>query len=195
MKNLFHAGKFLIIDMASTIFFLAVFSLTKNVVLSVALGMALGICEIVWERSHGKRIETMQWLSLFLVLATGAATFLTRDPRFILIKPSIIYVIVGAVMLKPGWMNRYLPELAMRIVPDIAVKFGFVWSALMFSTAIINLYVAFHYSLGQWAAFMSAWALGSKLALFLIQYATMRLIGVRRVRSGQVKLEDAMQAA
>jgi intracellular septation protein A len=193
MKNLFHAGKFLLIDMASTIFFLAVFTLTKNVVLSVALGMALGIAEIVWERSHGKRIETMQWLSLFLVLAAGAATFFTRDPRFILIKPSIIYLIVATVMLKPGWMNRYLPERAMQIVPDVGVKFGFVWSALMVFTAILNIYVAFHYSLAAWAAFMSAWALGSKLTLFLIQYATMRLIGGYRVRTGQVVLEEGAQ--
>jgi intracellular septation protein len=195
MKSLFHAGKFLAIDMASTIFFLILFSLTKNVVLSVALGMALGIAEIAWERARGRRIDTMQWLSLFLVLATGAATFLTKDPRFILIKPSVIYVIVAIVMLKPGWMNRYLPERAMQIVPDIGVKFGFVWSALMFFTAILNIVVALKFSLGTWAAFMSAWAIGSKLTLFLIQYATMRLIGGYRVRTGQVRLEDAAQPA
>ncbi len=195
MKSLFHAAKFLIIDMASTIFFLVLFSLTRNVVLSVALGMALGVAEIAWERSHRKRIDAMQWLSLFLVLATGAATFLTKDPRFILIKPSVIYVIVAVVMLKPGWMNRYLPEDAMKYVPDIGVVFGFVWSGLMFFTAILNLVVALKFSLGQWAAFMSAWAIGSKLTLFLIQYATMRFIAVRRVRAGMRAGEEAVQAA
>jgi intracellular septation protein A len=52
----------------------------------------------------------MELLSLFLVIAAGTATLLTNDPRFVLFKPSVIYVIVGVVMLKPGWMNRYLPD-------------------------------------------------------------------------------------
>ncbi len=185
MKSLFHSAKFLLIDMASTVFFVVLFSLTKNVLLSVALGVALGVAEMAWERSRGRPIDAMQWLSLFLVVATGAATFFTKDPRFILIKPSIIYVIVAIVMLKPGWMNRYLPEQAIQIVPDIGVAFGFVWSGLMFLTAIINVVVAIKFSLATWATFMSAWAIGSKLSLFLIQYATMRFIAIRRVREGR----------
>jgi intracellular septation protein A len=47
----------------------------------------------------------MEWLSLFLVLASGTATLLTDNPRFVQFKPSAIYVIVGVVMLKPGWMK------------------------------------------------------------------------------------------
>lgn len=195
MKELLHSAKYLAEDMASMILFLVVLMVSHQVTWAVAAGMVLGGAQIAWHLARREKIDAMTWLSVSLVICSGTATLLTHDPRFVMIKPSVISAIVGIFMCKPGWMNRYLPELAMRIVPDIAVKFGFVWSALMFSTAIINLYVAFHYSLGQWAAFMSAWALGSKLALFLIQYATMRLIGVRRVRSGQVKLEDAMQAA
>ena len=183
MRGLFHAGKFLIVDMASTIFFLVVFSLTKNVILSVALGMALGIVEIAWERWRGRPIDTMQWMSLFLVLASGAATLITHNPKFILFKPSAIYIIVAIVMLRPGWMNRYLPEQAIELVPDIGVIYGFVWSGLMVVTAILNVVVALRFTLAQWAAIMSAWAIGSKVALFLIQYASMRFIGGRRWRA------------
>jgi hypothetical protein len=35
-------------------------------------------------------------------------------------------------MLKCGWLNRYQPAIAMELVPDIVVIFGFVWSGLMF---------------------------------------------------------------
>lgn len=31
------------------------------------------------------------------------------------------------MMLKRGWTNRYLPPIALEVVPDIAVVFGFVW--------------------------------------------------------------------
>ena len=68
----------------------------------------------------------------------GSATLITNDPRFVMIKPSLIYVIVGIVMLKPGWINRYLPPIAMELVPDIAFILGYVWAGLMLFSAGLN---------------------------------------------------------
>ena len=68
MKNLLAAGKLLLLDLASTFFFLILYSLTKNITLSVIFGMALGVAQIGWEFARKKPIDTMQWLSLFLVL-------------------------------------------------------------------------------------------------------------------------------
>lgn len=183
MKSLLHAGRFLVQDMASTIFFLVLFMLTKNVALSVAMGMALGVGQIAWQFALKKPIDTMQWMSLVLVIGSGAATLLTHDPRFVMAKPTLIYVVVGIVMLKPGWMVRYLPPIAMEVVPDIGALFGYVWAGLMFFSAGLNLLLVFSVSVRDWATFMSAWGLGSKLGLFLVQYATMRIIGVRRRRA------------
>jgi intracellular septation protein len=186
MKNLFHAGRFLLLDMASTLFFLVLYLSTDSILLSVTLGVALGIAQIGWQFARKKPIETMEWLSLFLVVSSGGATVITNDPRFVLIKPSLIYVIVAVVMLKPGWMNRYLPPVAMEIVPDVAFIFGFVWSGLMFFSAALNAIVALNFSVMAWASIISIYAIISKLILFLTQYATMRYIGVRRRRAQMI---------
>jgi intracellular septation protein len=183
VKNLLKAGKFLLLDMASTLFFLLLYLLTKNIPLSVALGIALGVAQIGWEFTRKKPIDTMQWMSLFLVVGSGAATLVTGDPRFVMVKPSLIYIVIGVVMLKPGWMNRYLPPVAMEVVPDLAFVFGFIWSGLMFFSAALNVLVVLNFSLAAWASFMSAYGIVSKFGLFLIQYATMRYIGVRRRRA------------
>jgi intracellular septation protein A len=183
MKNLFQAAKLLLLDMASTFFFLVLYLATKNIPLSVILGIALGVGQIGWEYARKKPIDTMQWMSLFLIVGSGAATLLTNDPRFVMVKPSLIYIVVGIVMLKRGWMNRYLPPVAMEVVPDIAVVFGFVWAGLMFATAALNIVVALNFSVVAWSAFMSVFAIVSKAGLFLIQYAVMRTIGVRRRRA------------
>jgi intracellular septation protein A len=186
MKYLVQSGKLLLLDLASTFLFLVVYLLTKNVTLAVVLGMALGVGQIGWQFARKKPIDTMQWMSLFLVLGAGSATLLTDDPRFVMMKPTVIYTIVGIVMLKPGWMNRYLPSVAIEIVPDIAVIFGFVWAGLMFFSAGLNLIVAFNFNVATWAAFMSIYGIVSKLALFLIGFATMRMIGMRRRRAQMV---------
>ncbi len=186
MKTLFEAGKLLLLDMASTFFFLVLYLLTKNIPLSVALGVALGAAQIGWEFVRKKPIDTMQWMSLFLVVGSGTVTLITGDPRIVMLKPSLIYIVVGIVMLKPGWMNRYLPPIAMQVVPDIAIIFGFVWAALMFAAAAVNVVVALNLSVATWSEFMLVFGFVSKAGLFLIQYATMRSIGVRRRRAQMV---------
>lgn len=58
MKNLLAAGKLLLLDLASTFFFLILYSLTKNITLSVIFGMALGVAQIGWEFARKKPIDT-----------------------------------------------------------------------------------------------------------------------------------------
>ena len=183
MRDLFAAAKLLLLDMASTVFFLVVFLLSKNIPLAVALGVALGVAQIGWEFVRKRPIDTMQWMSLFLVVGAGTATLITNDPRFVMVKPSLIYLVIGVVMLKPGWMNRYLPPVAKELVPDLAFIFGFIWSGLMFFSAALNVIVALNFSVVTWASFMSVYGIVSKLGLFLIQYAVMRYVGIRRRRA------------
>jgi len=183
MKNLFQASKILLLDMASTLLFLAVYVLTDNLFLAVGLGMALGIGQIAWQLAHKQPVETLQWLSLVIIFASGTATFLTDDPLFIMLKPSIVYVVVGLVMLKRGWMTRYLPPIAQATVPDLAVTFGYVWAGLMFLSAVLNIVLALTLDVTSWAAVKSVWAIGSKVGLFGIQYAIMKSTGIRRTRA------------
>src|SRR4051812_13684090 len=87
-------------------------------------------------------------------------------------------------MLKRGWMNRYMSPIALQTAGDLATGFGYVWSALMFASAGLNLYlVTSNLNPTTWAAFISIYGIASKLTLFGIQYATMRLIGGRRMRA------------
>ena len=180
MRNLLHAAKLLLLDLASTIVFLIAYLVSTNIPLSIALGMALGIAQISVQFARKKPIATMEWLSLFLVLASGTAALITRDPRFVMFKPSVIYMIVGVVMLRPGWINRYLPPLANAVVPDVAIIVGFLWAGLMFASAAANVFVALNYSIVTWAWFMPVFGIVSKIVLFLISFGMMRMIGRRR---------------
>ena len=183
MRNLFQASKILLLDLASTLLFLGVYAITRDLFLAVGLGMALGLGQIGWQLARKQRVEALQWLSLVIIFASGTATFLTDDPLFIMLKPSIIYVIVGLVMLKRGWMTRYLPPIAQATVPDLAITFGYVWAGLMFFSAVLNIVLALTLDVTSWAAVKSIWAIASKVGLFGIQYAVMKSTGVRRARA------------
>ena len=179
MKNLLQAGRVLAMDLASTILFLLVYLATDDLFLAVGLGMVLGVAQIGWQYVRRQPIGSLQLLSVVLILASGTATFFTRDPTFVMLKPSAIYCVVGAVMLKRGWMSRYLPERAAPVA-DVATAFGYAWAGLMFASAALNIALALSLDPKAWAAVMSAWGLASKIGLFLIQYAWMNAVGRRR---------------
>ena len=187
MRNLLSAARVLLLDLASTILFLLVYLATDNLFLAVGLGMALGVAQILWQLQRKQPIGTLQWLSVVLVVASGTATMLTHNPTFVMLKPSFIYCIVGAVMLKRGWMNRYLPARAAPVA-DVATTFGYVWAGLMFASAGLNIALALSLDPKTWAALMSAWGLFSKIGLFLIQYGTMVAIGRRRAAAAGVAI-------
>ena len=192
MKDLLKAAKLLLLDLASTVFFIVLLLLTRNTILSVALGTALGLIQIAIQFVRRKPIDVMEWLSLFLIIAAGAATLLTDDPRFVLFKPSVIYVIVGIVMLKPGWMTRYLPEIARAVASDVAVIVGFVWAGLMFLSAAVNASVALAASVQTWAVVMPIFGIVSKVIVFLFGFTAIRLTAVRRIRAMPALQREAL---
>ena len=180
MRELLHSAKYLAEDLASIILFAVVLTLTHQVMLAVGLGMTLGVGQIVWRLAGKAPIDAMQWLSLVLVVASGVASFVTNDPRFVMLKPTVIHAVIGAFMLKPGWMTRYLPPVAQELVPDIALAFGYVWSGLMFATGALNVALALTLDPTAWAQVMAAFSVASLIVLFLVQFGVMRLIGQRR---------------
>lgn len=180
MKLLWNSGKFLAYDMVASLFFIGLYALTKNLAVSVAVGIAVGVIQIGYDIVRKRPIEAMQWLSLALVIIGGVSALIAHDMRIILAKPSVVYVIVGVTMMKKGWMNRYLPAEARQWVPDLGERWGYAWAGLMFLSAALNLVLAFSLSFLQWGAVMTAWAMASKIGLFAVQFTTMRWIGRRR---------------
>ena len=195
MKDFLNAARLLLLDLASTLFFLVVYLLTHNTILAVGLGIALGLAQIGIQFIRRRPIHVMEWLSLVLIIAAGIATLLTHDPRFVLIKPSVIYAIVGGVMCKPGWLNRYLPDIARTVVPDVATIVGFAWAGLMFVSAAVDAFVALTCSLETWALTMPIYGIVSKVVVFVAGFAAIRLTAQRRIRAMPAPERDALLVA
>jgi intracellular septation protein len=183
MKNLLFAIRPLALDLISTLVFVALSALTGNVILATVVAIAAGAARVAWQLSRGEHVNAMQWLSLGLVLVTGGATLLTHNPRFMMAKPSVIYVLVGVAMLERGWMLPYLPPAAREhLHGDVMIGWGYVWAVLMFFTAVLNAVVALSASLAVWSAFIAIFPAASKIALFALQYLAVRAQAIRNAR-------------
>ena len=121
-------------------------------------------------------------MSLALVVVLGGATILFHSPRFIMLKPSIIHLSIGAVMLRRGWMRRYLPPIAQQYLGHTVIDTaGYAWAALLASIALANVFIALECSLATWAWFISFGAFGAKAVAFGLQYVIFRAVITRRI--------------
>src|SRR5215472_83747 len=185
MKNLAYSIRPLALDMLSTLFFAGVFAISKSVILATAIGMAIGVAQVGWLLVRRRKIAALQWASVGLVIVMGSAAILTNDPRFVMVKPTIIYVVVAASMLQPGWLIRYTPPDGLIYLPRrLMVGAGYAWAGLMALTAGLNMYFAFFTSPAAWAAFLALFPMASKLTAFAIHYTVFRAIARRNAQAG-----------
>ena len=172
----------LLSDFLSAILFLVVYTVSGSLFAAAGIAVVAGLAQLFRLKLRRRRIEPMQWMSLGLVVVLGGATMLTQSPRFMMIKPTIVHFAVATVMLRRGWMLRYLPEIALRNVPEpTIVAAGYAWAALLAALGLANLFIALRFDFTTWAWFISVGSVGAKLAAFALQYGVFRAIVRQRI--------------
>jgi intracellular septation protein len=170
-------------DFLSTIVFLVIYLTTDNVILATAVALAGAIGQVIWSRIKGQTLGYMTWASLGLVIVLGSATLLTHDPRFVLAKPAIGHIAIGLIMLKRGWMLRYMPPIVSETIPEYVTFAGYAWAALCFALAAGTIGVAMTGDMKLWTFYVTVVLVGAKLAAFAIQYVAFRLLVGSRLRA------------
>jgi intracellular septation protein A len=169
-------------DFLSAILFLVVYVVSGSVRVAAGIAVAAGLAHLAWLKFTGRQIEPMQWTSLGLVVVLGGAAILTQNPRFVMVKPSVVHFAVAAAMLRRGWMMRYITPIARQNVSEATmVAAGYAWAALMAALGLTNLVIALYFDLAIWAWFVSVGAVGAKVAAVALQYAVFRTIVRRRL--------------
>ena len=170
-------------DFLSTIVFLAIYLATDNVILATAVAIVGAIGQVIWSRIKGQTLGYMTWASLGLVIVLGGATLLTHDPRFVLAKPAIGHAAIGLIMLKRGWMLRYMPPIVSQTIPEYVIYAGYAWAALCFALAAGTVGVAMTGDMKLWAFYVTVVLIGAKVVAFAVQYVAFRLLVGSRLRA------------
>jgi len=194
VKDLAFAARPLLADFLSTLVFVVLMLLHVDVRFAIAAAVVAGAGQVVFLKLRHRPVAALQWLSLGLVLVSGAASLLTHDPRFVMAKPSVVYLLVAWAMLQRGWMLRYTPPAARDHVADLMIGFGYAWAGLMALSAAANLLVATLFA-AHWTAFIAIFPLGSKIGLFIVQFAVVRTIARRRIIAARAPLATDLAEA
>lgn len=181
MKTLLYALGPMLFDSLGIIVFAILLVAGAGIVPATVAGTAVAVAVVGYELARGRKVAALQWISLASVLLTAAATLFTGDPRFVMAKPTIVYLIFGSVMLRRGWLNRYILPEQLALVGDVMDRFGMIWAALMFASAGLNLVVAIFFT-GWWPLFIGIFPLASKFCLFAAHIAVVHVITQTRLR-------------
>lgn len=114
-----------------------------GIIAGTAAFMAAILVAVVISKWKMGKISPMLWLSAVLVMGFGALTIYFNDPRFIQIKPTIIYVgfavILGVGLLRGKAMLKYLLQAAYEGLSDEGwLKLSRNWAIFFVAMAVLN---------------------------------------------------------
>lgn len=165
--------KFLI-DFFPIILFFAAFK-TWGIYEATAVAIAATVVQIAWLRYKTGKVETMQWVSLGLIVVFGGATLIAQDEDFIKWKPTVLYALMGGALLFGQWVlkKNFIRSLlgSQMQLPDHAWNvLGISWALFFIFMGIINIWVAYQFDTDTWVNFKMFGGLGLML-LFIVAQA------------------------
>lgn len=137
--------------------FVAAYKL-QDIYVATAVLMAATVVQTGIIYAIDRRLQTLQKVTLLLVLVFGVLTLVLHDERFIKWKPTVLYasmaIVLGAALW--GWKKNFLQMLlgSQLSLPDaVWSRLTVVWIGYFLFMAGINAYVAAFYSTEDWVNF------------------------------------------
>lgn len=165
MKQLFEFFPILLFFIAFKLYDIYV----ATAVVIVATVLQVGY---TWFRYH--KVETMQWITLGLIVVMGGATILLHDEQFIKWKLSIIEWLFGIAFIgsqfigKKPFVERMMSKSL--TLPDFVWRrLNLMWGCFFIIVGFINVYVMFHYTTDQWVTFKTFGVPGLMVLFIVLQ--------------------------
>jgi intracellular septation protein len=146
-----------LIDFFPIALFVAAYKL-HDIYTATAVLMAATVLQTGIIYGIDRKLQTLQKVTLVLVLVFGVLTLVLQDERFIKWKPTVLYasmaIVLGAALW--GWKKNFLQILlGSQLTLPTAVwgRLTVIWVVYFLFMAAINGYVAAYYSTEDWVNF------------------------------------------
>lgn len=147
----------LFFDFFPIILFFISFKLS-NLYTATAIAISASIIQVLIYRIKYKRFETLQLISLLIILVLGGATLLFHNPWFIKWKPTGLYwlsalVFLGSSLFTYKPVIQRMMEGNIQVPAPIWIRLNYAWVLFFLAMGALNLYVAYYYSTDTWVNF------------------------------------------
>jgi intracellular septation protein len=128
------------------------------VMLATLVVIAATLTQVAVLKLLRRKVDTMLWVSLVLVVVLGGLTIWFHNKTFIKWKPSLLYWTMGvALWLAPLLTGKNLLRLLLgeqlQLPARIWHRLNFAWIAFFGALGLLNLWVAYTFSDDAWVTF------------------------------------------
>jgi len=146
-----------------------------DIFVATAVAIAATFVQVGWLVARRKKVPTMLWASLVIIVVFGGLTLYLRDKTFILWKPTVLYwlfatVLAGGALLGRNLIRAFLSE-QMTLPEPVWRRLNWSWVGFFTFMGALNLYVAYNYSEKIWASFKFFGGIGLMVAFVIAQSA------------------------
>ncbi|UOP01910.1 septation protein A [Kingella potus] len=158
-------------DLIAVILFFLTYIITKNIVTATSVAIAAGLVQAAFLWWKYRKLETMQWVSLLLIVVFGGATVLTGNRTFIMWKPTLLFWAGAAAMLIGSLMKknslRALLGKEVDLPEHVWKRLTAAWIVFLAVMGAINLAVAYPFTAEREAVWNNYKFFGSTALMFL----------------------------
>ena len=147
-----------------------------DIYIATAVVIAATIIQVLTYWLIYRKVETLQWITLALILIMGGATLYLQDEQFIKWKLTIIEWLFGGAFLVSQFIgNKTFIERMMggnlELPALIWKRLNLIWSMFFIGVGFLNLYVMSNYSTDDWVSFKTFGVPGLMIVFILVQMA------------------------
>jgi len=152
--------------------------LAVDIFFATAAAIVATTIQIIWSWLKYRKVDKLLWINFGAIAFLGGLTLVFQDKRFIMIKPTVVYWIIASGLLIAYWGFKKNPIRMMMEehfnAPDFLWNRWLMgWGLFFFALGFLNLFVAYNFSEGVWAAFKVFGALSLTLILTVAQIFTL----------------------
>lgn len=160
-------------DFLPVLLFFTVYWASKDMFLATGAAIAASVVFTAYAWFRHRKVETMQWVSLALIVALGGATLLFQDKHFIMWKPTALYWLIAAGLLigELSGKNGIRALLGKQVeLPDgVWRQLNRAWTSFFALMGALNLWVAYSFSEAVWVNFKLFGGIGLMLVFAIGQ--------------------------
>lgn len=160
-------------DLFPIILFFAAYKFA-GIYYATGVAIAATIAQIGWVWFRHRKVDTMLWISLALVVVFGGATLIFKNPVFIKWKPTVLYwlfavSLIGSELFFKKNLIRSMMHAQIELPDPAWTKLNLSWAGFFAVMGVTNIYVAYHFSEAVWVDFKLFGFMGLMLAFVFIQ--------------------------
>lgn len=145
-----------------------------DIYIATGVVIAATVAQIAWVWFRHRKVDTMLWVSLGLVVVFGGATLILHDETFIKWKPTILYwlfasVLFGSAQFFGRNLIRKMLEQQVQVPDLIWGRLNLAWIGFFLVMGVLNLHIAFTYNTETWVTFKLFGGMGLMIAFIVAQ--------------------------